>query len=171
MINKLIIDLNNSEDLKVLAKKLTNNSDLWEDLFQDVLVKLIEKKHYTLDVFDKDGFKGLKNYFIGCLYNEWNMRLRSKSKSKLIFIADNYGVWSEYKDYILPDKTRYNQLKAVSELKKKIASGEDNEGANLLWRACHSNIHTVSKEEETSFYQIKQKIKPVIKHLKRKLDE
>lgn len=171
MINKIVVELNSSEDLRILAKKITNNSDFWEDLFQDVLVNLIEKKAYTLEVYNKDGLSGVKNYFIGCLYNEWNMRVRLKSNSRLILIADNHHVWSEYKERLLPDNTIRTQQKAVSELKKKIASGEENEGANLLWRACHSNIHTVSKEEGTSFYQIKRRITPIIKEIKRKLDE
>ncbi len=169
MINQIVIDINNNDELKGFCKKLTNNSDLWQDLWQDTLITFLTNKEKVLAANERGE---VNLYFIGCLFNNWNQRLRNKSKSKLILIADNYGVWGEYKDYIIPDNTRHLSRKAVMEVKKKIAGGEEEgEAASLLWRACHSNIYTVSKEEGTSFYQIRKKIEPIIKKVKRKLNE
>lgn len=165
MINEIITKIAKDESFKVLCKKITNNSSVWEDLHQDVLLRLLEKQQHTIKAHN-EGY--LDVYVVGVIYNKWNDRLREKSKSKLILVADNYGYWSEYKDYLAPDKTKHLKHRAVLEVKKQIASG--NEDALLLWRACHSNMYTVSKEENTSFYQIKKKVDPIKKQIKRKLE-
>jgi hypothetical protein len=143
-----------------LCQSLTKNH---KDLWHDVIIKLIENRT-KIEKADSEGY--LDNYVFKIIYLEFCHDIRDKSKSKLTFIADNQGLWSDYKTTLEEDNTRYKVRKAVSEL-HKIKTPE----AELLWRACNSNIHTVSKEERTSFYQIKKKIEPVIKQLKRKLNE
>ena len=168
MINQIIAEIEKNESFKNICKRLAGNRDVWQDLFQDVLLKLYLQKERTLKAKEEDR---LDRYVISSIYNHWIDENKRVKQGDLKYIADNYGLWSEYKERLTHDNSRYLAIKAVNELKKKIASGEDNEGANLLWRACQSNIYTVSKEENTSFYQIRKKIQPTIKQIKRKLDE
>jgi hypothetical protein len=61
---------------------------------------------------------------------------------------------------------------AVNELDKKMRSRieEDRLAAKLLWDVCKSNTNTVSKKNGTSNYQVKRRITPILKDLKRKLE-
>ena len=48
---------------------------------------------------------------------------------------------------------------------------DEAKSAETLWSVCHTNIHTVSKEKGQTFYKTKKEIEPIIKHIKRKLNE
>jgi len=150
---------------EVLCKRLCSNRDEWKDLLQDTVVKLYEHRYSMIDA-EREGW--LYVYVIRTIYS---IHLDAIKKPKLpIVLTPDY---LDVKGYIVNEVGRETGKQAVNELNRRMRSkiAEESESAQVLWRACHSNIHTVSKEEGTSFYQIKKKIEPVIKQLKRKLNE
>jgi DNA-directed RNA polymerase specialized sigma24 family protein len=172
---ELITVISNNNKFVNICKKLTKGED-YQDLWHDVIIKLIEKKH----AFEKS--ENHEQYVVACIYSTFLDGLRkSKSRTTIRLVGNEYLVQdydldheqgAEYKFFEATQAevtARYRGRRAVSELHKKMS--ESDEGANLLWRVIHTNIHTVSKEESTSFYQIKKKIEPIKKQIKRKLDE
>ena len=149
-----------------LCKKLTSNKDLHQDLWQDVLLKLCTKKSTLDEVFGKDGEQGVSNYVYRTIYITY-----IRFKTKYSYLADNEGVWKEYKEYLKQDNTRYLAIKATSELHKKMLESENKEAAKVLWAVANSNTHQVSKDLNKSFYQVKKIIDPIKKQITRKLDE
>lgn len=149
----------------VICKRLCDNRDEWKDLLQDTLLKLYEYRHSMIDA-EQEGW--LYAYVLRTIYSV-HLDSIKKPKVPLVFTPD----YLEVKGYLINEVGRETGKQAVSELNRRMQSKilEESESAQVLWRACNSNIHTVSKEEGTSFYQIKKKIEPVIKHLKRKLNE
>lgn len=169
----IITDISNNAKFVNICKKLTKGKN-YQDLWHDVIVKLIEKK-LALQKSENH-----EQYVVACIYSTFLDNLRkSKSRRAYVFV-ENYepsdtkrvSTGDEYRLYEASKaemEARSIARKAVSELHKKMSEGS--EEANLLWRAIHTNIHTVSKEENTSFYQIKKKIEPIKKQIKRKLNE
>ena len=162
MIEKIATDAR----FLTLCKKLTANSDIHKDLWQDVLLKLLEKKKRLLEVEQLDGEDGVNNYVYRTIYITY-----LRYKQKYTYLADTVGVWSEYKEYLKEDNTRYLAIKATSELHKKMLDKEHSEAAKALWAVANSNTYQVSREMKTSFYQVKKIIDPIKKQIKRKLDE
>lgn len=142
-----------------------------QDLYQQTMLQVCEPK--TLSALEKAKEGGyLEVFVIGIINNIWGVRRRPGSP--LYRVTDNKEMWTAYKkDLSVHDKARRLTEKAVKELSKKIRSRDEDESlaAKLVWKVCESNTHTVSKENGTSFYQIKRRITPVLKDLKRKLDE
>lgn len=149
----------------VLCKKLTSNRELHKDLWQDVLVKLIEKESTLNKILKQDGEDGVYKYVYRTIYITY-----IRFKTKYSYLADNAGIWSEYKEHLKQDNSRYLAIKATSELHKKMM-GEDSEAAKTLWAVANSNTYKVAQETNRSFYQVKKIIDPIKKQIKRKLDE
>jgi hypothetical protein len=124
----------------------------------------------------------LEVFVVGIINNIWGViadstrpRQKEKENSALYRLSDNGEEWRGHKIAEFDDHKKERVLiqKAVSELEKKLNSKqqEEREAAKVLWSVCQSNIHTVSKERDESFYQVKRRITPLLKNIKNKLDE
>lgn len=146
-----------------------------DDLYQEFLLAVCSNK--TLIELEKAKQEGyLEVFAVGIIYNIWGKRKRIKSPLYKITDnkADNLTIWSAHKKGISShEKARARSKQAVNELYKKMNSDDEDDRiiAQLLWDVCQKNIHTVSKENNTSFYNIKKRITPILKDIRRKLDE
>lgn len=143
-----------------------------EDLYQEAMCEICHPKmKERLSKAKEGGY--LEVYVIGIINHFWTHR--KDPKNALYRFTDNVEMWTAYKKENLSrhDKARTLTERAVKELSKKIKSENEDESlaAKLVWDVCKSNTHTVSKDNNTSFYQIKRRITPILKDLKKKLDE
>ncbi len=165
----------------VVCKRLYGGRDEYKDLMQDVLLKLATYEDACIKA-EKDGF--LYAYVLRTIHSIF---LNDKKKKKLQIIDIDYFnnleaefnydaehnkiITSIYHASVKYELTRASELSkmAVNELHKKMAERQD--GANELWSVCHSSINRVSKDTGKSYFKLKKQIEPVIKQLKRKLNE
>lgn len=146
---------------------MTNNSFLWEDLYQETMLTICSTP--LSDKLNDVNSRGkLKQFIEGVIWKIWS---RKQYKTSGFYLLSNFSTTTlNIKD---SDNTRDLTKQAVSELFKKMSSDTEEErlSAHLLWDVCNSNTHNVSKKNKTSDYQINRRIKPIIKDIKRKLDE
>ena len=142
-----------------LCKKLCGNLDEWQDLWQDVLLKLASSKKECYES-ETDGWWYI--YIVRTIYSVYGDKQRKRSVN-IIYLPD-YDILD---DKI--DESRDIIKEAVNELHNLMI--EKQKGAVELWSACHTNIHTVSKDKGQTFYKTKKEIEPIIKQIKRKLNE
>ncbi len=164
----------------IVCKRLYGGRIEYKDLMQDTLLKLADYEQACLKA-EKDGF--LYAYVLRTIYSIF---LNDKKKKKLHIIDIDYfhnlececelpehkKIINEiYQASVKHELNRASELSriAVGELHRKMT--EKQEGASELWSVCHSSINRVAKDSGKSFFKLKKQIEPVIKQLKRKLDE
>jgi len=71
------------------------------------------------------------------------------------------------------NKERNLVREAVNELYRKMQSSKEEErlSAQLLWDVCKTSVYTASQVNKTSSYQINRRISPILRDIKRKLNE
>ena len=165
----------------IVCKRLYCGRIEYKDLMQDTLLKLADYEQACLKA-EKDGF--LYAYVLRTIYSIF---LNDKKKKKLSIIDIDYfhnleeefndspehkkiihGIYQASVKYELSRASELSRI-AVGELHKKMIDKQ--EGASELWSVCHSSINRVAKDSGKSFFKLKKQIEPVIKQLKRKLDE
>lgn len=176
----LINTITNDARYKSVCKRVTKSSHLWKDLYQDTMVIVCspEMKDRLIKAVD-GGY--LEVFIIGVINNLWHNKDRLNTSTLYLisskfslFESDESNLLEEY-DYkeLMDIELRQKTKQAVNELYKKMQSEQEEErlSAQLLWEVCKSNTHSVSKNNNTSNYQINRRITPILKDLKRKLDE
>lgn len=161
---------------KSICKSVTKNSHLWEELYQEsMLITCLPNMKVRLLEAVEGGF--LEVYITGIIHQQWLTRFKVKifkqNTSPYYLIADHSQPITERSFVSDYSRERILANRAVVELFKKMKSkdSEERESAFLLWEVCKSNSHTISQEKKTSRYQINKQIAPILKDLKRKLNE
>lgn len=67
--NQIIIALSNDKELREICKRITRNSELWEDLYQHSLIILFETNQERLEDLQQDN--KLKAFMIKVMLNQW----------------------------------------------------------------------------------------------------
>jgi len=163
------------------CKRLHEGRIEYKDLMQDVLLKLTLYKDSCIKA-EQDGF--LYAYVRRTIYSVF---LNEKKRKKIMPIDIDLERLSHLQDELVDNQehifndfhnvaishelARASDLAriAVNELHKKIEDKQ--KGASELWSVCHSNLHSVSKDTGQTYFKLKKQIEPIIKQLKRKLDE
>ena len=90
-------------------------------------------------------------------------------------IAEHREMHREYKNELSRNDNKERNLirEAVNELYKKMQSATEEErlSAQLLWDVCKTSVYTASQNNKTSSYQINRRISPILRDIKRKLNE
>jgi len=168
--------ITNDDRYKSVCKKVTKNSHLCEELYQESML-IVCLPNMKLRLLEALAGSYLEVFIVGIINNQWLTRFRVKifkqNTSPYYLIADHSQQINE-RSYV-SDYSRERILanRAAIELFKKMKSPDEDVrlAAQLLWDVCKSNSHTVSQENNTSRYQINKRIEPILKDIKRKLNE
>jgi len=174
--DQLIKEIANDNKYRLICKGITNNKVLREELYSECIVKLFEYKDEVLKAYS-EGY--LSVYIYAVIYNLWNhkgdVRKFKGKTSPLYMIAEHREMHREYKNELKRNDNKERNLvrEAVTELFKKMQSSKEEErlSAQLLWNVCKTNVYTEAQVNNTSRYQINRRISPILKDLKRKLNE
>lgn len=173
--DELIESIYISDNYKSVCSRITTNKVLREELHSELILSLYNYKDEVFKAYT-EGY--IDVYIVSSIHNLWRKRYCVKkfkgSTSSLYMYADNHSNWYGYKEHLLSKDTARDMVKkSVNELAKKMKSSDENErlSSQLLWDVCKTNTHKVSKKNNTSDYQINRRISPILKDLKRKIDE
>lgn len=169
--NELIKSIYEDTRYRGICFQLTKGKHLCDELWHETILALYDSKKEVIKA-DVEGY--LRVYVMGVINNIWGKRQRVRringNTSVLYMYADNEAEWSDYKEHLgSTGSERYLVQKAVNELNKKIRDKE--EGAEMLWQVCKTNVWRTSKELGINHMKVKRTTDKILKQLKRKIDE
>lgn len=85
--NQIIIALSNDKELREICKKITRNSEIWEDLYQHCLIRFFEVSQAIIDNVEQN--KKEKAYLIKIMLNEWTNKYSEFNKTYATSITYN----------------------------------------------------------------------------------
>jgi len=147
----------NYNELKKICKVITKNHSLQEDLLQDVLLQLLERKEIKLRNFNEDS---IKYYIVSIIRINWH----SKTSPFFYRIKREFSLYSELNTntFDLPDNEQQKQFE-----KEMLLSVIENSYSELDWfhkslmdmYMCMGSMNAVARKTKIPISSIRRYVK------------